>query len=83
MRRKKAAVLWASSGLPADAYALVAVPDRPAALVLCPCYVVLVQQVRAVLVPSFLLTSAVLCPVLGVLWCAQLGRPCLLLTRTV
>lgn len=44
IRRKKQSVLWSSSGLPADAYAVVAVPDKPAVLVLCLDYVVYCQQ---------------------------------------
>lgn len=46
IRRKKQTVLWVSTGLPADAFALVAVPDKAAALLLCPNYILYCQQVR-------------------------------------
>lgn len=46
VRRKKQAVLWATHGLPSDALALVPVPERPAALLLTPSYILYCQQVR-------------------------------------
>lgn len=46
IRRKKQTILWVSTGLPADAFALVAVPDKAAALLLCPNYILYCQQVR-------------------------------------
>jgi hypothetical protein len=45
VRRKRQALLWAAHDLPADALCLVAVPDRPAALLLCPSYIMYCQQV--------------------------------------
>lgn len=45
IRRKKLSVLWSTSGLPADAFSVVAVPDKPAALVLCLNHVVYCHQV--------------------------------------
>ncbi len=46
IRRKKQAVLWVSAGLPSDALRLVAVPGRPAVLLLTPVAVFVLQQVR-------------------------------------
>ncbi len=40
------AVLWERAGLPADALALVAVPGRPAALLITPVALLLCQQAR-------------------------------------
>lgn len=47
IRRKRQTILWVSTGLPADAFALVAVPDKAAALLLCPNYLLYCQQVRS------------------------------------
>ncbi|GFH12787.1 uncharacterized protein HaLaN_08537, partial [Haematococcus lacustris] len=40
----KQTVLWSSQGLPADAALLVPCPSKPAALLLCPSYILFVQQ---------------------------------------
>lgn len=48
VRRKRQTVLWSARGLPSDAFALVAVPDRPAALVLCPHVILYCHQVWSV-----------------------------------